>query len=298
MNICVTCYPFEKIDETFSEVYVQGYDIVGPYLAELMSSIATVVMVYGIIMALYRPGNVILEMYFRNIVMWLFVAALLLSAPAWFTFFKAVADLGPYLGTKVISQYSHNPIEREGLVGIIEAIEVGFVNKLIMSFRYWGDAVSFMSKFILWAGSILLSVVFLTVSYQMFSGILTGYFKIIAIGILSPFIVFFAAFDGTRSISIAAVRVLLAATLELFVACVIAAAMLYLFDQMQGEYNFNRAGNFLEASDRFLGVLMTGVAMLLVHRVFIEVIGQITLTFGTAAKASLGGIVSRIMGRG
>lgn len=298
MTVCASCYPFEKLDETFSEVYVQGYGIVGPYLSNLIAVIAVVVMLYGIILAVFRPSQVIVEMYLRNFVMWSFTSALLLSAPAWFTFFSAIADMGPYLGTKVISQYSHNPIEREGLVGLIEAIEVGFVNKLKMAFLHWFDDVSLMSRFITWGGSILLSAVFLIVSYQMFSGVLRGYFKVVAIGILSPFIVFFAAFDGTRSISIAGVRVLLAATMELFVACVIASAMLFLFDQMQGEFNLVEAGSYIAASDRFLSVLMTGVAMLLVHSVFTEVIGQITLTFGTAAKASLGGIVRRMAGLG
>ena len=49
MTVCASCYPFEKLDETFSEVYVQGYGIVGPYLSNLIAVIAVVVMLYGII---------------------------------------------------------------------------------------------------------------------------------------------------------------------------------------------------------------------------------------------------------
>lgn len=298
MSICVSCYPFEKLGETFSNVYVLSYDVIGPYLANLMASIAMVVMLYGIIMALFRPSNVILEMYLRNLVMWVFVSTLLLSASSWFTFFNAVADIGPYLGTKVISQFSASTIERTGLVGILEAIEVGYLDKLKTAYTHWVDKVSFMSRMYSWAGSVMLGAVFLIVSYQLFAGILRGHFKIIAIGILSPFIVFFAAFDSTRSISIAGMRVLLAATMELFVACIITATLLFLFDQMQGEFDFASAGDYFSTGNYFLGVLMTGVAMLLVHSVFTEVIGQITLTFGTAAKASLSGLVRRAAGLG
>jgi len=298
MSVCVSCIPFQALQTTFADVYVNSYEIVGPYLSELMVGAVGITMVYGIAQALWRPGNVIVELYVRNITMWVMISFLLLNASGWWTFFHALAETGPWLGIKVSSNYSNITVQNTGLVGMMETIEVGFYEKLSDAYSVLGSNVSIFQKLSSWASSVLLAVIYLIVLFQLISGILLSYFKIVAIGTLSPFVVFFLAFDPTRSISIAAIRVLLAATLELFMACIVTAAILFLFQQIYDQTRLDETVTAFQSGGNYLLFLMTGLAMLLIHRVFTDVISQITLTFGATAQAHWGGIMRRVLGQG
>ena len=220
----------------------------------------------------------------------------------WWPVFNFLRELGPWSGTQIIGFYSNVTVTETGMAGLLSATEQSILGVVFSTLTVQLEDISFMSKMGMVLGNLVLSLVYIILVWNMIKGVLFSSFKIAAVGLIAPFLVFSFAFSETRIYTISAVRILVTAAFELILASSAVAVVLYLMSTVERLFTESVPFEGVNATfgSEYMVVLGTGLAMTVVHSVFMEVAGQITMTFGQNYSGHAKSVISslaRIPGR-
>jgi hypothetical protein len=172
-----------------------------------------------------------------------------------------------------------------GIAGLLCTTELIFSEHVLKQLQGMSDDVSWTDTLSIWGGVVLLTIVFVMLIWKMLKSIVGAYFKIMGVGILSPFVVAALADRNTRPVATAGVKIMLSGAFELFLSSAAASAVLLL---MQGLFSLldsapGEGANVLFGPE-YWRLLLTGLFLTVVYDQLIGVAGQLLQVVGQQAQ--------------
>ena len=145
--------------------------------------------------------------------------------------------------------------------------------------------ISIWNKLIYVVGSLVLTLPFLVLIWELQKGILFAYMKIQAIGILSPFIILCLGDRHARPTVTHAVKIMVTSGLELLLSAASVAMIIHLSNQLNTLFESDaKTGSYVVFSPDYWSLLFTAIILLFVHKALIGVAQQLMQAAGETAS--------------
>lgn len=189
--------------------------------------------------------------------------------------FMFILNAGPHLGNLMLQELSGFDVPAGGITGILCTAELMFNDDMFPIMRStWGD-IGFTDSIDDWFAVMIFSFAYFLIAVQIIYGIFKSYFKIMAVGVLSPLLVAFCVHPHTTALTIHGVKIAVAGTLQLFLACAASAFVIILF---QGITTLVQPDQFILWNRTYWTLTFSGWAMVVLYGAFTGVAGEMMQT--------------------
>lgn len=290
METCYTGDIFSGLESVTTDLAHTSMTALGSSLALLIGAWAAVYFAWHTVQAIggrFDPQTGFIAIL-TQLGIYVFVGTLLAGGAAtqfWWPVFDFLKDLGPWAGSVILAASSTVELQGQGISGLLCTTESVFNDRIFTQLRSMTDDVSWTAALTVWGGVLLLVVVFVLLIWKMIKSVIGSYFKIMGIGILSPFIVAALADKNTRPITTHGIKIMVSGAFELFLASAAASAVLILMEGVLGllESPPGEGANIL-FSQEYWTLLLTGLFLVVVYDQLMSVAGQLMQVFGQSAQ--------------
>ena len=279
LNDCWSCGVFQTFfvqAKTYSELF---FAEIGPHLVSLLIGILALWIVWTAVEAMmgkYVNWEQILLQFIR----FLLVFAILSTGKDWWMLAEAMLNAAAgasVIAFKAVSAASVNTAgpPEVALSAILGHAEIGLRD------RFWDGLVSVASDLRLWSNglvflmSLCMIIVFVGLIYVFVKSFFAAVVKIMSLFILSPFWIALGAFSATWGTTIAALRMLLMACLQLVMASGSVGLMAAILgNEPLGATTTGDAATFL-SSNNVIEKIVTGFLFLMFYAEIVALPGQV-----------------------
>lgn len=298
---CVTCQPFIQLESAFDILSETSFSIIAPWLVDLLFFAFSMVFILEMIKALTNNSPNLQMLTIKFVVM--AFAAAFLDFASWIPLgtFQFLSEIGPYFGQMLIETVGQYQSDYGGISGLLDAAEGSVFGRIAEAAVTLMGNVGITSKLSKWAGTVLLSIVYGVLAYQMIRGVVKAYFVIQTNRILLPFLIFFWSIDEFRIYAINGFRESIVAAFEFILGSVSIVVVLILMENVSqldiiaGPNAADTVANFVAWQADFFAIIGAGLLMIFAHSVLMEQGGKIMLSFGQNAKGHFGGLIGTVM---
>ncbi|MCZ4283133.1 hypothetical protein O4H49_20280 [Kiloniella laminariae] len=293
MDECIVGDVFYGLDSVTTQLAKASLEALGYSLSSLIGAWAAVYMAWRLINAI--GGRFDPQTNFMDIASYIFILMLVSAVLAggaatdfWWPIFDFLKNLGPWAGTKILEVTGSVEVKSTGIGGLLCATELVFLDHIFGQLFAMADDIDIWAKLSVIVGVVLLCIPFMVLVWTMIKSVIGSYFKIMGIGILSPFMIAALADKSTRPIFIAGLKIMLTSALELFLAAAAASAVLII---MSGIFDLTESapesGANVIFSKEYWQLLLTGVLLMFLYHKLIEVAGMALQVFGETADKGI-----------
>lgn len=304
MGQCYSGDIFQSLDSVATQIAFASMDTLGLAMVSLIGGWALVYSAWNIIQyiagrydAAAAPGNAIVQVMIYIIV--IFILSGGAATQFWWPIFEFLKDVGPWAGSLIIAATGDGSVQGNGVEGLLCTTEHQVFDRSFALIKLMGDDIGITDKISTVAAVILLGVVFIVLVWKMIKGVVGAYMKIMAIGILSPFLVAMTADKHTRPVFVSGLKIMLSGAFELVLASAAVATVLMLMNGIYGLLgSAPREGANVAFSSEYWTLLLTGALLLLTYEILIGVASQITQVFGQSAQQAMQPISQAVQAAG
>lgn len=291
---CLSCDTVEGFESIITTTKEQLYTFMGAEFLTLLNGMMLFFAVWTIFRSMAYGRSFewaeLLEQAFTA----LLVASALSSGFFWWPVFDLIVQVGTFMAQKVAALAGIPLAQRAGLTGFVEQIEIIIFNPVMVMTDYVSGEMSIrnLGKNLL---LLIAAAVYVMLCWEMLKSVVRSYFAIQAIAFLASPLVFFYAFEDTRSITMNGLKVVMVNALRLYVGMAAAMIVVVTFNKLgTGADIIGQMNN--DSLGRYVNIILTGLFMWLGYNTFMAVTGEVFMVFGQQDKlGGAGGLIKSMI---
>lgn len=295
MDLCVTCSTMQTFVDLLTTTKTSIYGYLGEQFLPLLNGMMLFFAVWTIFRSMAYGRSFEWAELLQQAFTAFLVAAALSSGFFWWPVFDLIVETGTFMAQKVGELGGLPAPKNSGLVGFVETVEQ-IAYRPVMQLVDYGTAEMSITRLGDSTLLIVAVVFYVLLVWEMLKSVVRSYFAIQAIALLGAPLVFFYAFEDTRSFTMNGLKIVIVNALRLFMGMAVAAVVLIVFQKLGTSEDMI---NQLNASrfEQFSQLVLSAVVMWLGYGTFMSVVGEVFQVFGQQQNLSVGGLVRGMIQR-